>query len=179
MSKHEIGSSLAVANGDVVKIIKCLTPHATDTDSDVNVYEVEHADGHHDVMASDNGSVWIAGDENNSDVNQSQFEQIVKANGESVLWDEIEDDDLREWIADRRKEYKDYAEVIDAVNRISSLSADTYDGRIVIAVCDDIKLGNEIVADYIERTAGKEIMRKIKLVEDDNASSVAYYTLVH
>ena len=85
-------------------IVRCLTPNATDTDSDINVYEVRHADGQHDVMASDNGSVWLVGDEDDADVNKSQFLAIAAANGESVEWDEIKDCDLREWVADRRNE---------------------------------------------------------------------------
>lgn len=107
LGKHAVGSSLAVENDDVVTIVKCLTPSATNTDSDINVYEVEHTDGHHDVMASDNGSVWLVGDENDANTNKSQFCAIIEANGESVEWDEIEDCDLREWITDRLNESKD------------------------------------------------------------------------
>ena len=58
-------------------------------------------------MASDNGSVWLVGDEHDADINKSQFFAIIAANGESVEWDEIEDCDLREWITDRLNESKD------------------------------------------------------------------------
>lgn len=140
MSKHSIGSTLAVANGDVVKIIKCLTPNATGTDADINLYEVENADGHHDVMASDNGSVWLVGYENDADVNRAQFQSIDDVNGESVLWDEIEDCDLREWITDRRNESKLIAIKI-----------------ITVAFTSGPKAGDEFQAKSVEEA--KEIVR--------------------
>lgn len=75
---------------------------ALNRDEDVRVYEaMSLADGHREVLASDNASCWIVGDENNAEVNRSHFALLAK---HDVRWCEIIDGELADWIEDRRAE---------------------------------------------------------------------------
>lgn len=78
-----------------------------DADDKIEIYEVVHKDGHHEVAVSDNASVWVLGDYDDARHNYELWTVVDDVCG--VDWiDDIEDDDLREWINDRADEYDNY-----------------------------------------------------------------------
>jgi hypothetical protein len=78
-----------------------------DGERKIEIYEVVADDGHHAVAVSDNASVWILGDEDDSKHNGEQWLVVDDACGVDWIAD-IVDADLREWINDRADEYANY-----------------------------------------------------------------------
>jgi hypothetical protein len=74
-------------------------------DDSLNLYVGRAADGHHDLIASDNASMWVVGDEDDAERNRAHWELINERVGE-IDFDAIRaiDADLAEWLEDRKAE---------------------------------------------------------------------------
>lgn len=74
-------------------------------DTSINLYVGKAADGHHDLIASGNASMWVVGDEDDADRNRGHWDLIAERVGE-IDFDAIRaiDADLAEWLEDRKAE---------------------------------------------------------------------------
>jgi hypothetical protein len=73
-----------------------------EADKHIDLYVGRAADGHHDLIVSDNASMWIVGDEDDSERNQEHWKLITERIGE-IDFDAIRDidEDLADWLEDR------------------------------------------------------------------------------
>lgn len=78
-------------------------------DTSINLYVGRAADGHHDLIASDNASMWVVGDENDAERNRAHWDLISERIGE-IDFDAIRaiDADLADWLEARKDEAEDY-----------------------------------------------------------------------
>ena len=75
------------------------------SDTSINLYVGRAADGHHDLIASDNASMWVVGDADDAESNRAHWELIAERIGD-IDFDAIRaiDADLAEWLEDRKAE---------------------------------------------------------------------------
>lgn len=75
-------------------------------DENVTLYVGKAADGHHDLIASDNASMWVVGDENDAERNRAQWEAISERCDVAPVIDAVReiDADLADWLATRYDE---------------------------------------------------------------------------
>lgn len=73
------------------------------TDESINLYVGKAADGHHDMIASDNASMWVVGDEDDAGRNRDHWCRIAARCDVMPVLDEVRkiDGDLADWLADR------------------------------------------------------------------------------
>jgi len=73
------------------------------TDESVNLYVGKAADGHYDMIASDNASMWAVGNEDDAGINRAQWCTIAaRCDIEPVLAEVRKiDGDLADWLSDR------------------------------------------------------------------------------
>lgn len=114
------------------------------------VYEaISVTDGHHDVLVSDNATVWVLGDEDDPKRNAEMFATIKDIH---VYWTDIEDCDLSDWIEARRAEAEAYsskcaelaaalAEYLGGASQATALAGTRWEGD------DDVDLA-QYCADY-------------------------------
>lgn len=76
------------------------------TDESVNLYVGKAADGHHDLIASDNASMWVVGDADDAERNRDQWDTIAERCDVAPVIDEVRkiDADLADWLNDRYNE---------------------------------------------------------------------------
>ena len=74
-------------------------------DKQISLYVGRAADGHHDLIATDNSTNWIVGDADNAENNRAHWELIAERIGE-IDFDAIRaiDADLAEWLEERKAE---------------------------------------------------------------------------
>lgn len=74
-------------------------------DAKIELYVGRAADGHHDLIVSDNASMWVVGDEDDAERNRAHWELINERVGE-IDFDAIRaiDADLADWLEDRKAE---------------------------------------------------------------------------
>ena len=58
-------------------------------DESINLYVGKAADGHHDLIASDNASMWVVGDEDDAERNRDQWDAITKRCDVAPVLDEV------------------------------------------------------------------------------------------
>ena len=75
-------------------------------DENITLYVGKAADGHHDLIASDNASMWVVGDENDAERNRAQWDAIAARCDVEPVIDEVRkiDADLADWLAARYDE---------------------------------------------------------------------------
>lgn len=80
-------------------------------DESINLYVGRAADGHHDMIASDNASMWVVGDENDAELNRDQWDAIAARCDVAPVLDEVRkiDSDLADWLAARHNEANEFA----------------------------------------------------------------------
>ena len=86
-------------------------------DASINLYVGRAADGHHDLIASDNASMWVAGDAEDAERNRDQWREIEERCDVAPVLEEVRkiDADLADWLAARWTEAdEDAAECIRA-----------------------------------------------------------------
>lgn len=143
------------------------------TDESINLYVGKAADGHHDMIASDNASMWVVGDEDDASRNRDHWCTIAaRCDVEPVLTEVRKiDGDLADWLADRyhdaqtamvivaKSEY-DNGDISNATV-VNCTAADDYDA--IAERWDDID-----VDDIIVRGVGEiEDLAAIHLVSVD------------
>ena len=76
------------------------------TDESINLYVGKAADGHHDLIASDNASKWVVGSEDDAERNRDQWDLIAERCDIAPVLDEVRkiDADLADWLNDRYNE---------------------------------------------------------------------------
>lgn len=76
------------------------------TDKNINLYVGKAADGHHDLIASDNASMWVVGDEDDAERNRDQWDSIAARCDVAPVLDEVRkiDSGLADWLNDRYNE---------------------------------------------------------------------------
>ena len=72
-------------------------------DASINLYVGRAADGHHDLIASDNASMWVAGDAEDAERNRDQWREIEERCDVAPVLEEVRkiDADLADWLAAR------------------------------------------------------------------------------
>ena len=83
-------------------------------DDSINLYVGKAADGHHDMIASDNASMWVVGDENDAERNRNQWDLIAARCDVAPVLDDVRkiDSDLADWLANRYDEARRADEVL-------------------------------------------------------------------
>lgn len=76
------------------------------TDESINLYVGKAADGHHDLIASDNASMWVVGSEDDHERNRDQWDAIANRCDVAPVIAEVRklDTDLADWLAARYDE---------------------------------------------------------------------------
>lgn len=72
-------------------------------DQSISLYVGRAADGHHDLIASDNASMWVVGNEDNAELNRDQWNAIAKRCDVAPVLAEVRkiDADLADWLSAR------------------------------------------------------------------------------
>ena len=75
-------------------------------DNNIALYLGRAADGHHDMIASDNASMWVVGDDNDAVRNYEQWRTIAACCDVAPVIDEVRkiDGDLADWLDQRHDE---------------------------------------------------------------------------
>ena len=104
-------------------------------DKVIDLYVGRAADGHHDLIATDNSTNWIVGDADNAENNRAHWELIAERIGE-IDFDAIRaiDADLAEWLADRKAEAETALVIVD---RMSYDNGDMSDCQVVNCEIED------------------------------------------
>ena len=78
------------------------------SDQSINLYVGRAADGHHDLIASDNSSMWVVGNEDDHELNRGQWDAIAARCDVAPVLDEVRrvDADLADWLAARYADAK-------------------------------------------------------------------------
>ena len=76
------------------------------TDQSINLYVGRAADGHHDLIASDNASMWVVGNEDDAALNHDHWAAIAKRCDVASVLAEVRnvDADLADWLRERYHE---------------------------------------------------------------------------
>jgi hypothetical protein len=75
------------------------------SDNSLNLFVGKAADGHHDLIASDNASMWIVGDEDDVERNQEHWKLIYERGVEVDFYEIGEiDEELADWLRARHDE---------------------------------------------------------------------------
>ena len=74
-------------------------------DKQISLYVGRDNDGYHNLIVSDNASMWVVGSEDDAEVNRAHWELIVERIGD-IDFDAIRaiDADLAEWLEERKAE---------------------------------------------------------------------------
>ena len=77
-------------------------------DESINLYVGRAADGHHDMIASDNASMWVVGNEDDAELNRDQWDAIAARCDVAPVINEVRklDAELADWLAARYEESK-------------------------------------------------------------------------
>lgn len=140
------------------------------TDESVNLYVGKAADGHHDMIASDNASMWAVGDENDASRNRYHWCTIAaRCDVESVLTEVRKiDGDLADWLADR---YHDAQTAMVIIAKSDYDDGDTCNATVVnCAVSDDY---DAIAECWDDITVDDIIVRGIGDIADLSAMHLA------
>ena len=72
-------------------------------DQSINLYVGRAADGHCDLIASDNASMWLVGDADDAERNRDQWESITERCDVAPVIAEVRkiDADLADWLSER------------------------------------------------------------------------------
>lgn len=75
-------------------------------DQSINLYIGRAADGHHDMIASDNASMWVVGNEDDAKLNRDHWDAIAERCDLAPVLDEVRkiDADLADWLGARYQE---------------------------------------------------------------------------
>lgn len=75
-------------------------------DESINLYVGKAADGHHDMIASDNASMWVVGNEDDAKLNRNHWDAIAERCDVALVLDEVRkiDADLADWLGARYNE---------------------------------------------------------------------------
>lgn len=127
-------------------------------DESINLYVGKAADGHHDLIASDNASMWVVGDREDAGRNRDQWVEILeRCPNIAPLLAEVRkiDADLADWLDDRYQEAnaalviverRDYDNGILGWSKVVSCSShlkDVYDA--ISEHWDDIDVDDVII----------------------------------
>lgn len=76
-----------------------------DADAKIELYVGRDDDGYYNLIASDNASMWIVGNEDDAELNRKHWDLIAERIGE-IDFDEIRaiNSDLADWLEDRKDE---------------------------------------------------------------------------
>ena len=159
-TNYKIGDKVVTDVGEV-EIYDVLTVGG-EADGKIEIYEVVHADGHHEVAVSDNASVWVLGDEDDRRHNHEQWTVVDDVCG--VDWiDDVVDAELREWINDRAD---DYAKADDEM----AGSDDGYGYGVQMADdCTDNDMSHDEAHDYAVAHGGGTVIREDVLTHEVKA----------
>lgn len=104
-------------------------------DKVIDLYVGRAADGHHDLIASDNASMWVVGDDNEAESNRAHWDLIAERIGD-IDFDAIRaiDADLAEWLEERKAEAETALLIVD---RTSYDNGDMSDCRVVNCKTED------------------------------------------
>lgn len=104
-------------------------------DKVIDLYVGRAADGHHDLIASDNASMWVVGNEDNAESNRAHWELIAERIGD-IDFDVIRaiDADLAEWLEGRKAEAETALLIVD---RTSYDNGDMSDCQVVSCKTED------------------------------------------
>lgn len=93
-------------------------------DQSISLYVGRAADGHHDMIASDNASMWVVGDESDAERNRAQWEAISGRCDVAPVIDEVRkiDAELADWLTGRYEEARQLAAKISAARIIDETS---------------------------------------------------------
>ena len=77
-----------------------------EADNSISLYVGKAADGHHDLIASDNASMWVVGDDDDHERNRDQWNAIAARCDVTPVLDEVRkiDAELADWLAARYAE---------------------------------------------------------------------------
>ena len=105
------------------------------SDTSINLYVGRTADGHHDLIASDNASMWVVGDDNEAESNRAHWDLIAERIGD-IDFDAIRaiDADLAEWLEERKAEAETALLIVD---RTSYDNGDMSDCQVVNCKTED------------------------------------------
>lgn len=105
------------------------------SDTSINLYVGRAADGHHDLIASDNASMWVVGNEDNAESSRAHWELIAERIGD-IDFDVIRaiDADLAEWLEERKAEAETALLIVD---RTSYDNGDMSDCQVVNCKTED------------------------------------------
>ena len=105
------------------------------SDTSINLYVGRAADGHHDLIASDNASMWVVGNEDNAESSRAHWELIAEHIGD-IDFDVIRaiDADLAEWLEERKAEAETALLIVD---RTSYDNGDMSDCQVVNCKTED------------------------------------------
>lgn len=100
------------------------------SDQSINLYVGRAADGHHDLIASDNASMWVVGNEDDHELNRGQWDAIAERCDVAPVLDEVRkiDADLADWLGDR---YHEATTALVIVKREDYDAGDTSDCTVV------------------------------------------------
>lgn len=140
------------------------------TDASIDLYVGRAADGHHDLIASDNASMWVVGDENDAERNRDQWIAIADRCDVAPVIDEVRkiDADLADWLAARYNEAQTALVIID---RADYDNGNTGDGAVVNCHIADIY--DAIAERWSDIGADDIIVRGIGRIDDLEALHLA------
>lgn len=100
-------------------------------DQSINLYVGRAADGHHDMIASDNASMWVVGDEDNHGQNRDQWDIIEERCDVAPVLAEVRKVDaaLADWLTARYDE----ARRTVIIYKGDHLREDCYNDGVVVA----------------------------------------------
>ena len=104
-------------------------------DKQINLYVGRAANGYHDLIVSDNASMWVVGSEDNAENNRAHWELIAERIGE-IDFDVIRaiDADLAEWLEERKAEAETALVIVE---RTSYDNGDMFDCQVVNCEIED------------------------------------------
>ena len=123
--------------GNVIGEYTILAQIATGGSADkvIDLYVGRTSDGHHDLIASDNASMWVVGDDNEAESNRAHWDLIAERIGD-IDFDAIRaiDADLAEWLEERKAEAETALLIVD---RTSYDNGDMFDCQVVNCKTED------------------------------------------
>ncbi len=101
------------------------------TDESINLYVGRAADGHHDMIASDNASMWVV-----AELNRDHWDAIAGRCDVAPVLDEVRKIDaaLADWLTDRYNEAKRTVVIYNG----DALRDDGYNDGVVVAPAEDL-----------------------------------------
>jgi hypothetical protein len=104
-------------------------------DDSVNLHVGRAADGHHDLIASDNASMWVVGDETDAERNRNHWDVITARCDVAPIIDDVRkiDADLADWLTARYDE----ARRTVVIYKGDALPDDGYNNGVVVAPTED------------------------------------------